>query len=102
MTSQTWVQLIVGLVASLGIVGTLWQRQHSERVDRVLRLDQEARVEWWRRFQWAAEQSTLDNFEARIQGLMIIEALADSPLLTSSERGIVEAVAGLEVDSGGE
>ncbi|ALG86290.1 hypothetical protein [Gordonia phthalatica] len=57
MTAQTWVALVVGLLATAGVVGTLWQRQRSEATDRFHRLQHEARVEWWKRYQWAVEQS---------------------------------------------
>lgn len=92
MAAQAWVALVLGLLTSAGVIGTLWQRQHSERVDREHRLEIESRAEWWRRFQWAAEQSISLNGEGRLLGMTIVQSLTTSPLLTGSERGIVESV----------
>ncbi|UQE74925.1 hypothetical protein MYK68_19895 [Gordonia sp. PP30] len=92
MAAQAWVALVLGLLTSAGVIGTLWQRQHSERVDREHRLEIESWAEWWRRFQWAAEQSISLNGEGRLLGMTIVQSLTTSPLLTGSERGIVESV----------
>ncbi|MFT3660818.1 MAG: hypothetical protein QM809_05320 [Gordonia sp. (in: high G+C Gram-positive bacteria)] len=88
MTAQAWVTLMVGLPATIGVVGTLWQRQHSEQIDREHRLEIDSRSEWWRRFQWAAEQSVAQNPEARLLGRRVLRGLLRSSLLTGSEREI--------------
>lgn len=61
--AQNWVTLVVGLLAASGVIGTLWQRQRSEATDRRLRLEYEARAEWWRRFEWAADKSVSGDIE---------------------------------------
>lgn len=101
MTAQVWVNLLVGLLASVGLVGTLWQRQLSEHRDRIQRLEQDARIEWWRRFQWAAEQTTQEDRTAQSMGWALIESLVESPLLTASETGIVVAITNIASDDGG-
>lgn len=97
---QLLVPLTVGLLATAGVIATLWQRQRSEQVDRRHRLEYEARVEWWRRFAWAADKTVSEDEDARLLGVSIVSALAESPLLTESERGIVEAVT-LEIEGQG-
>lgn len=101
VTAQVWVNLLVGLLASVGLVGTLWQRQLSEHRDRIQRLEQDARIEWWRRFQWAAEQTTQEDRTAQSMGWALIESLVESPLLTASETGIVVAITNIASDDGG-
>jgi hypothetical protein len=98
---QAWVTLAVGVLASAGVIGTLWQRDRSEAQDRRIRLEYEARVEWWRRFQWAAEQSASPDDAAQRLGMAIMDALTDSPLVTASESGILDAVGKLS-DTGSE
>lgn len=105
MQAAQWVALIVAVVGGgfglTGVIVTLRQRTKSEEKDRAAaerdrahRAEHDARTEWWRRYQWATEQANdQENPRAQIVGLQIIEALTDSPLVTSSERGIIEAVA---------
>ncbi|WP_440712385.1 hypothetical protein [Gordonia sp. FQ] len=102
MAAQAWVALVLGLLTSAGVIGTLWQRQHSERVDREHRLEIESRAEWWRRFQWAAELTISEGTEGRRMGLSVVHVLATSPLLTDSERGIVDTVMWARESGGGE
>ncbi|WP_232425905.1 hypothetical protein [Mycobacterium sp. JS623] len=41
MPAQAWVTLIVGLVATTGVLITWWQKNTADR-----------RSEWWRRVTW--------------------------------------------------
>ncbi|GEE01612.1 hypothetical protein nbrc107696_20580 [Gordonia spumicola] len=95
MTPQAWVTLVVGVLASIGVVGTLLQRQRSEAADRMHRDRFDARAEWWRRFQWAAEQAHEGDDASSELGFAVLEALTESPLVTSSEIGILAATANL-------
>ncbi|MFT3662668.1 MAG: hypothetical protein QM809_15200 [Gordonia sp. (in: high G+C Gram-positive bacteria)] len=97
MGAQQWVTLTVGLVASIGVIATLWQRQRSEHLDRVeLRRDRarrdeyEARSEWWRRWQWAVEMALADDDARERTGIETLDALVMSSLVTGSELDIVE------------
>ncbi|MEC4611871.1 hypothetical protein [Tsukamurella tyrosinosolvens] len=94
MGAQYWVMLIVAGLTAGGVLGTLWQKQRSEHVDRALKAEHEARVEWWRRFQWAAEHADgLGNPESRVTGRIVMKELIRSPLITASERDIARAAA---------
>ncbi|MDQ2629338.1 hypothetical protein [Mycolicibacter senuensis] len=50
MPPQSWVTLIVGGLATVGVIAT-WQQKN--RADR--------RSEWWRRTTWAFERTFSDN-----------------------------------------
>ena len=52
MATPHWVILVVAILTAGGVLATLWQKQRSEQIDRALKAKHEARVEWWRRFQW--------------------------------------------------
>ncbi|KXP11357.1 hypothetical protein AXK57_08435 [Tsukamurella pulmonis] len=50
--------------------------------------------EWWRRYQWAAEQvNQRDSIAAQEFGRAVMYALAAAPDLTASELAILQAVA---------
>ncbi|KXP01019.1 hypothetical protein [Tsukamurella pseudospumae] len=93
MAAHYWVMLIVAGLTAVGVVGTLWQRQRSEQMDRLLKAEHEARTEWWKRFEWAAEQSLKSDDIGQAFGLRILDALSVSPLVTTSEREILRVVA---------
>lgn len=61
-------------------------------------------TEWWRRYQWAAEQvNQADNLEAQEFGRAVMSALADEPTVTDSEIAILQAVAAQrETENNGE
>ncbi|MFT3662669.1 MAG: hypothetical protein QM809_15205 [Gordonia sp. (in: high G+C Gram-positive bacteria)] len=104
MGAQQWVTSTVGLAATFGVIATLWQRQRSEHLDRRERAservrlreqqarhdEQQARAEWWRRWEWAVELASADDPAREGAGAATMEALADSPLITASELGILE------------
>lgn len=94
IAAPQWVMLIVAVLTAGGVLGTLWQKQRSEHADRALKAEHDARVEWWRRFQWAAEHADgLGNPDSRVTGRTVMVELIRSPLITASERDIVRAVA---------
>lgn len=99
MTAQVWVTLVVGMFASAGVVGTLWQRQKSEAEDRALRREQDARAEWWRRYLWAVERAESDDPNVRSRGLVLLDVLAGSPLATASEADVLAAMGTMYVNS---
>ena len=83
MGAQQWVTLAVGLSAIVGAMATLWQRRRSE-----------ARVEWWRRFEWASDRAFGDGGPAlRKAGMCALEVLMESPLATPSEVDMVRVIA---------
>ncbi|WP_336671146.1 hypothetical protein [Tsukamurella sp. USMM236] len=94
MATPHWVILVVAILTAGGVLATLWQKQRSEQIDCALKAKHEARVEWWRRFQWAAEHAAgLGNVESRVTGRIVMTELIRSPLITASERDIARAVA---------
>lgn len=53
-------------------------------------LDWGLRSEWWRRCQWALELALGDDPATQQTGIEFLSALAESPLATPSEVGIIE------------
>jgi hypothetical protein len=50
MPAQAWVTLVVGMVATIGVLVT-WRQKN----------DADSRSEWWRRTAWAVERSLGDD-----------------------------------------
>lgn len=95
MLTAPWATLIVGLIGIAGVLATLWQRSRSEEKDRAHRAMHDGRTEWWRRYQWAAEQANqAENIEAQEFGKAVLSALTDeTDTITASELSILRAVA---------
>ncbi len=82
MSSQAWVTLVVGIIASVGVTVT-WQQKN--RADR--------RTEWWRRTTWAFERTFSDkDAEARL-GWTVLVTLIGSRLATRDDSDILQIVA---------
>ena len=62
----------------------------EQRRDRLRHDEKQARVEWWRRSEWAVELALSDDDATEATGIETLEALVLSPLQTPSEFGIVE------------
>lgn len=82
MPAQAWITLIVGLVATVGVIATLRQRTRADN-----------RREWWSRFQWAMDATYSEHPQQRIDGWRVIAVLAAGDLLTSEEEAYIRAVA---------
>ncbi|QXC46894.1 hypothetical protein [Rhodococcus qingshengii] len=82
MPAQAWVTLIVGLVASGGVIITWRQKNTADR-----------RSEWWRRTTWAYERTFSENdIEAEI-GWSVLSTLVESKLATKSDSDLVQVIA---------
>jgi len=80
--TQSWVTLIVGGLATVGVVVT-WQQKN--RADR--------RSEWWRRTAWAFERTFGEsNNQARL-GWSLLATLMRSKLVTVDDGDIVQVIA---------
>ncbi|MFT4088881.1 MAG: hypothetical protein QM658_17340 [Gordonia sp. (in: high G+C Gram-positive bacteria)] len=94
MQAPQWVTLVVGVLAITGVLVTLWQRQLSEERDRAQRAEHDSRSEWWRRYVWAVELSLTEADTIRsATGVAVLCELADSPLATVSELGVIRTLA---------
>ncbi|MFW0793781.1 hypothetical protein AAFP30_08220 [Gordonia sp. CPCC 205515] len=82
MPAQAWATLVVGVVATVGVIVTILQRNRSEN-----------RSEWWRRFQWALDATHSDVPQRRDDGWAVIAELMRSPLMTPSEEVFIKVVA---------
>ncbi|WP_406816621.1 hypothetical protein [Mycobacterium sp. M23085] len=82
MPAQAWVTLIVGALATVGVLIT-WQQKN--RADR--------RSEWWRRTQWAFERTFSDDDSQAVLGWRMLAALAGSKLATGDDSTFVQVIA---------
>ncbi|MEP9415079.1 hypothetical protein ABLE92_12130 [Gordonia sp. VNQ95] len=83
MPAQAWVTLIVGLVAAIGVIVTMTQKQRADN-----------RREWWTRFEWALEATHSTNRDPRRDRWRVIANLAESRLMTATERSLVSELIG--------
>lgn len=82
MPAQAWVTLIVGGLATIGVIVT-WQQKN--RADR--------RSEWWRRTTWAFERTfSTDDVQARL-GWNMLTVLSGSKLATKDDAAFVLLIA---------
>jgi hypothetical protein len=79
---QAWVTLIVGSIATIGVVVT-WQQKN--RADK--------RSEWWRRTQWAFERTFTTDYDQAELGWKLLSALVSSRLATKDDSEIVQVIA---------
>ncbi|MFV8233950.1 hypothetical protein [Mycolicibacterium fortuitum] len=98
MPAQAWVTLVVGLIATVGVLATWRQKNTADR-----------RSEWWRRLAWAYERAFGDDPAEQELGWELINVLVASQLATSDDSDIVQVVGeliarsvGEEGDDGGE
>jgi hypothetical protein len=80
--AQAWVTLIVGLVATVGVLVTWHQKNTADR-----------RTEWWRRTTWAFDRSLSDNYVEAQLGWNLLDALVESTLVTNSDASVVQVIA---------
>ncbi|WP_234786352.1 hypothetical protein [Mycolicibacter sinensis] len=79
---QSWVTLIVGGLATVGVVVT-WQQKN--RADR--------RSEWWRRTTWAFERTFDQSNSQAGLGWSLLATLMRSKLVTVDDGSIVQVIA---------
>lgn len=73
----------MGLVAVVGVVATLIQRNRADN-----------RREWWMRFQWAMESTYSGDEGRRRDGWRILRTLVVSNIATKSEEDLILELAG--------
>lgn len=81
MPAQAWVTLIVGLIATIGVLVTWRQKNTADR-----------RSEWWRRMAWAYERTFSENPAEQELGWDLINVLVASQLATRDDSDIVQVV----------
>lgn len=96
MPAQAWVALVVGGLATIGVIVT-WQQKN--RADR--------RSEWWRRTTWAFERTFSGDDTQAFLGWRMLKVLAGSKLATKDDSAFVlviaqHAVKATETDTSGE
>lgn len=82
MPAQAWVTLIIGLVATVGVLVTWQQKNTADR-----------RSEWWRRTTWAFERTFSGDQEQRRLGWSLLLVLVTSKLATKGDSDFMQAVA---------
>jgi len=84
--AQAWVTLIVGGLATIGVIVT-WQQKN--RADR--------RSEWWRRTTWAFERTFSGDDTQALLGWNLLKVLSSSKLATKDDVDFVWVIAGHSV-----
>nr|WP_294637887.1 hypothetical protein [uncultured Rhodococcus sp.] len=78
----SWVTLIVGVLAVVGVALTVRQRTVADK-----------RAQAWQRITWCLDHTVSDNGDEAELGWDIYETVTDSPLITATERGVLLVVA---------
>ncbi|MBY4209784.1 hypothetical protein HQO42_03710 [Rhodococcus fascians] len=82
MPAQSWVTLVVGVLAVVGVALTIRQRTIADK-----------RAQAWQRITWCLDHTvSMDDTEAAL-GWDIYGAVTDSPLITRTEQDVLVAVA---------
>lgn len=79
MMLQAMVTLVVGVFGFGGLIASLIQRMNAD-----------SHAEWWERAAWAADHVIVGQSEGADVGLVVLEALQDSPLASASDRELLE------------
>ncbi|MCA2241160.1 MULTISPECIES: hypothetical protein [Mycobacterium] len=82
MPAQAWVTLIVGGLATIGVIVTWQQKNQADR-----------RSEWWRRTQWAFERTFTTEYDEAVVGWKMLSKLAASKLATKDDSEIIQIIA---------
>lgn len=82
MPAQAWVTLVVGGLATLGVLITWRQKNNADR-----------RAEWWRRVSWAFDHALSDDPAEAEFGWLIVNNLAGSRFATKEDAELFQTVA---------
>ncbi len=82
MPASAWVTLIIGGLATIGVLITWQQKNGADR-----------RSEWWRRTTWAFERTFSDDDGQAQLGWTMLSALVGSRLVTKDDLEFVQVIA---------
>ena len=82
MPAQAWVTLIVGVLAVVGVALTVRQRTIADK-----------RTQAWQRITWCLDHTVSENDDEAELGWDIYATVTESPLITSTEKGVLKVVA---------
>ena len=82
MPPQSWATLIVGSLATVGVLVTWQQKTRADR-----------RSEWWRRTTWAFERTFAESNNQTGLGWSLLATLMRSKLVTVDDGDIVQVIA---------
>ena len=83
MPAQSWVTLVVGVLAVLGVALTIRPRTIADK-----------RAQDWQRITWCLDHTVSERDDEAELGWDVFATVTDSPLITSTERKVLLAVAG--------
>ncbi|KAA0924507.1 MULTISPECIES: hypothetical protein [unclassified Rhodococcus (in: high G+C Gram-positive bacteria)] len=86
MPAQAWITLIVGLIAVVGVVGTVSQRTRADN-----------RSQSWQRITWCLERTVSENDDEAALGWKVFGTVATTPFIARSDRDTLQAIADLTV-----
>ncbi|MGB6179689.1 MAG: hypothetical protein WBF79_00440 [Rhodococcus sp. (in: high G+C Gram-positive bacteria)] len=91
MPAQAWITLIVGLLAVVGVAGTVNQRTRADN-----------RAQSWQRITWCLERTVSDNPDEAALGWLIFGTVAATPFIAKTDRRTLRAIADLDADLDGD
>ena len=82
MPAQSWVTLIVGVLAVVGVMLTVRQRTRADN-----------RAQSWQRITWCLERTVSDDAEEAALGWQIYGTVAATAFIAKTDRDTLQAVA---------
>ncbi|WP_328814262.1 hypothetical protein [Rhodococcus sp. NBC_00297] len=82
MPAQTWVTLIVGVFAVVGVAFTVLQRTRADN-----------RAQSWQRITWCLERTVSDNDDEAALGWKVFGTVATTPFIAATDRRTLQAIA---------
>ena len=82
MPAQAWITLIVGVLATAGVIGTIRQRTLAD-----------ARAQAWQRITWCLEHTVSENDREAELGWRLYSTVINSKLITNTERAMFVEIA---------
>ncbi|MEH6792987.1 MAG: hypothetical protein V7694_02535 [Rhodococcus sp. (in: high G+C Gram-positive bacteria)] len=84
----SWVTLFIGLLAVVGVVGTVSQRTRADN-----------RSQSWQRITWCLERTVSDNPDEVALGWTVFGSVAATPFIAKTDRLTLRAIADRDIAS---
>ncbi|MBX5330587.1 hypothetical protein HQO90_06305 [Rhodococcus fascians] len=82
MSAQAWITLIVGLLAVVGVAGTVSQRTRADN-----------RSQSWQRITWCLERTVSENDDEAALGWKVFGTVATTPFIAKTDRRTLRVIA---------
>ncbi|MGB2951124.1 MAG: hypothetical protein WBG14_07205 [Rhodococcus sp. (in: high G+C Gram-positive bacteria)] len=86
MPAQAWITLVVGLLAIVGVAGTVSQRTRADN-----------RAQSWQRITWCLERTVSDNPDEAALGWTVFGTVVATPFIARTDRRTLRAIADRDI-----